>query len=189
MRRLERWLAAVGVAASLLVAPAADAAGDKAAAHDALRQMRKETLEELYREVPKARNQIRSAAGYGVFGTTGVHVLFVGGSGGQGVVRDNLSGRDTYMKVGAVAGGLGLGVEDARTVLIFTNRKVLKEFLEKGWTFGGETAAVAKVDGKGGQAGELESPQGITVYQLAKSGLMAKGSVQGTKYWKDDALN
>jgi lipid-binding SYLF domain-containing protein len=74
-------------------------------------------------------------------------------------------------------------------VLIFTNRKVLKEFLEKGWTFGGETAAVAKVEGKGGQAGELESPQGITVYQLAKSGLMAKGSVQGTKYWKDDALN
>jgi lipid-binding SYLF domain-containing protein len=189
MRRLERWLAAVGVAASLLVAPAADAAGDKAAAHDALRQMRKETLEELYREAPKARNQIRSAAGYGVFGTTGVHVLFVGGSGGQGVVRDNLSGRDTYMKVGAVAGGIGLGVEDTRTVLIFTNRKVLKEFLEKGWTFGGETAAVAKVDGKGGQAGELESPQGITVYQLAKSGLMAKGSVQGTKYWKDDALN
>jgi lipid-binding SYLF domain-containing protein len=160
-----------------------------AAARDALRQMRKDTLEALYREVPKARNQIRGAAGYGVFGTTDVHVLFVGGSGGQGVVRDNLSGRDTFMKTAAVAGGLGLGVEDTRTVLIFNNRKVLKQFLDNGWTFGGETAAVAKVDGKGGQTGELEAPQGITIYQLARSGLMAKGSVQGTKYWKDDALN
>ena len=101
-------------------------------------------------------------------------------------MRDNLNSRDTYMKMSAVAGGLGIGFEDTRTVLIFKKRAVLKEFLDKGWTFGGETAAAATVDGKGGATGELESPQGITIYQFTKTGLMAKGSVQGAKYWKDN---
>ncbi|MDS4027304.1 MAG: YSC84-related protein [Candidatus Contendobacter sp.] len=190
MRRVDRLLAVLGLACCCtLGTPAASAAEDKAAIRDALRQMREETLDQLYKEVPHARTQVRSAAGYGVFGAAGVHILFVGGSGGRGVVRDNLNGRDTYMRMSAVAGGLGIGFEDTRTVLIFKKRAVLKEFLDKGWTFGGETAATATVEGKGGATGELESPQGITIYQFTKTGLMAKGSVQGTKYWKDDPLN
>ena len=189
LRRPDRLLVHLLMAVGLLVAGTASAADDKASAREALRQMRKETLEQLYQQDPKARTQIRKAAGYGVFGVTGVQFFIVGGSGGQGIVRDNLSGRDTYMKMGAVSGGLGLGFQDTRTVLIFKNRDVLKQFLDKGWAFGGETAATAKVEGKGGTAGELETPEGITVYQLTKTGLMAKGTVQGTKYWKDEELN
>ncbi len=189
MRRAERFLRGSLILLCLLVLGPAGAADDKAAAREALRDLRKETLAQLYKASPKAKTQVRKSAGYGVFGSTGVHVLFLGGSGGVGVVRDNLTGRDTYMKMGGVSGGLGLGFEDVRTVLIFNNRTVLKEFLDKGWTFGGETAAVAKVDGQGAGTGEMESPAGISIYQLTKSGLMAKGSVQGTKYWKDEALN
>jgi lipid-binding SYLF domain-containing protein len=189
MRRVDQLLAVLGFACCMLGLPTASAAEDEAAVRDALRQMREETLDQLYKKVPYARTQVRSAAGYGVFGVAGVHILFVGGSGGRGVVRDNLNGRDTYMRMGTVAGGLGIGFEDTRTVLIFKKRAVLKEFLDKGWIFGGETAATATVEGKGSEAGELESPQGIVVYQFTKAGLMAKGGVQGTKYWKDDRLN
>lgn len=189
MKRPDRFLAALFAAACLLVAATAGAADDKATARNALRDMRKETLEQLYKESPNAKKQIRGAAGYAVFGVTGLHILLVGGSGGSGVVKDNLTGRDTYMKMGAVSGGLGVGFEDTRTVLIFKKREVLKEFLEKGWTFGGEAEATAKAEGKGGTVGELETPEGIVVYQLTKTGLMAKGAVKGTKYWKDDELN
>ncbi len=189
MRGVDRLLVVLSLAGCIFFTPVVGVAEDVAAVRDALRQMRNETLDQLYKEVPRARTQVRSAAGYGVFGAAGVHILFVGGSGGRGVVRDNLNGRDTYMKMSAVAGGLGIGFEDTRTVLIFKKRAVLKEFLDKGWTFGGETAAAATVEGKGGATGELESPQGITIYQFAKTGLMIKGSVQGTKYWKDDQLN
>lgn len=188
-RRPDWLLASLLVAVCLVGAGVAGAADDRTSARDALRQMRKETLDQLYRENPTARTQIRKAAGYGVFGVTGVQLFIVGGGGGRGIVRDNLTGRDTYMKMGAVSGGLGLGFQDTRTVLIFKSRDVLKQFLDKGWTFGGETAATAKVEGKGGTAGELETPEGIIVYQLAKTGLMAKGTVQGTKYWKDEELN
>lgn len=48
---------------------------------------------------------------------------------------------------------------------------------------------MAKTGGKGKSAGDLDAPLGITVYQLTKTGLMAQGTLQGTKYWKDDELN
>lgn len=165
------------------------AAEDKAAIQAELRKIRKDTLEELYRVEPKAKQRIRGAAGYGVFAVTGAHVLFLGGSGGYGVVRDNLTGRDSFMRMAAVSAGLGVGFKDARTVLIFTKREVLKQFVEQGWTFGGEAQAAAKIEGKGGDVAEREVVGGIGVYQLTQTGLMAKGTVQGTKYWKDDDLN
>lgn len=188
MPRLDSVLTLL-VAIGLLLVSTAVMADDKAATRDALRQMRKETLDQLYKENPQARSQIRSAAGYAVFEVAGVHILFLGGSGGRGIVKDNLTGRDTYMNMGAVAGGLGVGFQDTRTVLIFKNRKILKDFLEKGWTFGGDARITAQVDGKGGSVGELETPEGIIIYQLTQAGLSAKATVQGTKFWRDPDLN
>jgi lipid-binding SYLF domain-containing protein len=188
MRHPDQGLA-VTTAALLLLAAGTVVGGDETAARDALRELRRQTLDELYREDPTAKTLIRKAAGYGVFGVTGVQIVFVGGSGGRGVVRDNLTGRDTYMRMGAVSGGLGVGFKDTRTVLIFRRRDVLKQFLDKGWSFGAEAEATATVEGKGGMAGAPEMPDGITVYQLNVTGLMAKGTVQGTKFWKDDELN
>lgn len=177
------------VATWLLLAATATIADDLAETRDALRKMRQETLNQLYRDNPQARNQIRGAAGYGVFEVVGVHILFLGGSGGRGVVKDNLTGKDSYMNMGAVAGGLGVGFQDTRTVLIFKKRKVFKEFLEKGWTFGGDARATAQAEGQGGSVGEFETPEGITVYQLTKTGLNARATVQGTRYWNDPDLN
>jgi lipid-binding SYLF domain-containing protein len=173
----------------MLLSTAAGAADDKEKARDALREMRKETLNQLYQQYPKARDRIRGAAGYGVFTVGEVQILFAGGSGGGGIVKDNLNGRDTYMKMGAVSGGLGVGFQDSRLVLVFRKRDVLQEFLAKGWNFGGAAAASARVEGKGKSANELETPEGIVVYQLTKTGLISKVMVQGTKFWKDEDLN
>jgi lipid-binding SYLF domain-containing protein len=164
-------------------------ADDKEAARDELRAMRKDTLAQLYQESPAAKKEVRAAAGYGVFGVFGAQVLLLGGSGGRGIVRHNLTGRDTYMRVGSVSAGLGLGFQDQRTVLIFKHRDILKKFLDEGWVFSGEAAAVAKQNGQGDSANDMASLYGIKVYQLTKNGLIAQGTVQGTKYWKDDELN
>ncbi len=173
----------------LLVAAGAMAGDDRTATRKQLRNLRTETLNQLYKEIPETKTQIRKAAGYGVFEVAGAHIFFVGGGGGRGVVRDNLTGRDTFMKMASISGGLGIGVKDTRTVLIFENRQVLKKFLDKGWAFGGEAEATAKIEGKGGTAGEWETPDGIKVYQLNSTGLMARGTVVGTKFWQDDELN
>ena len=63
--------------ALLLAAFPAFAADDKAAAKDELRALRKETLEQLYKENPQAKKEIRAAAGYGVFGVTGAQILIL----------------------------------------------------------------------------------------------------------------
>ena len=171
------------------IAPAHAADPTPAEVRASLRQMRKDTLEELYKLAPSARKAIRGSAGYAVFSQTGMHLLLVGGAGGRGVVRDNLTGKDTFMKMAAGGVGLGLGVKDTRLVFIFKKRDALKTFVDKGWQFGGETAAVAKAGESGGAAGEVEAAPGIVVYQLAQDGLMAQAVVQGTRYWKDEELN
>lgn len=193
----ERLITILILALFLAVAPVAanaqGAAESKGMSKDetraALRDMRKETLDRLYKEEPKARVSIRGAAGYAVFESAGAHILFLGGSGGRGVIRDNLTGKDTFMRMGAVRAGLGVGFEDVRTVLVFKKRDTLQKFVDKGWTFGGETAAVAEAEGQGAGRREIETAEGIIVYQLTKTGAMARGTVAGTKYWKDDALN
>jgi lipid-binding SYLF domain-containing protein len=116
-------------------------------------------------------------------------VLLVGGAGGRGVVRDNLTGKDTFMKMASGGVGIGLGVKEIRLVLVFKKRDTLKRFVEEGWQFGGEATAVAKAGGSGGAAGEIEAAPGIALYQLAREGLIAQATVQGTRYWKDEELN
>lgn len=165
------------------------AADDKAAAQAEVRAMRKQALEQLYQKNPAAKKDIRASAGYGVFGVVGAQVLLLGGSGGRGIVRDNLTGRDTFMRVGSMSAGLGIGFKDERIILIFKHRDIFLKFLEEGWVFRGEATAVAKTDGQGKGTRDTADPLGIQVYQLTQNGLIAQGTVQGIKYWKDDELN
>ena len=168
--------------APALLPPPAAAAGEQAAtpaaqaaARAAVRQTRKETLAALYKQDPKARVAIRGAAGYAVFESAGSHVLFVGGSEGRGILRDNLTGKETFMRMGAVRAGLKDRFEDLRTVLVFKKRESLQRFLDQGWTFGSDR--------------DVEGTAGIIIYQLTPSGTITLGSVAGTKYWKDKELN
>jgi len=196
LQTIERLAAAVFLGFALtapLTAAAAEKDGaetaDKDTVRSELRQMRKDALEALYKEQPRAQVVIRGSAGYAVFSSAGAHIMFLGGSGGRGILRNNLTGKDTYMRMGAVRAGLGIGFEDVRTILVFKKRDTLKKFLEEGWTFSGETAAVAKAEGQGADRRDIEPVEGIVLYQLTKTGALARGTVAGTKYWQDDDLN
>jgi lipid-binding SYLF domain-containing protein len=179
-----------GLAALVVAGPGARAAEPTPAeTRAALREMRKEVLTELYQLEPAARRAVRGAAGYAVFSQAGAHILFFGGAGGRGIVHDNLTGKDTYMKMASGAVGLGLGFKDMRLVFVFRKRDTLKQFVERGWQFGGESAAVAKAGETGGASGEIEVAPGVTAYQIARGGLIAQGAVQGSRYWKDEELN
>jgi lipid-binding SYLF domain-containing protein len=105
------------------------------------------------------------------------------------VVDDNRYGRDTYMKMGEVGIGLGLGVKDFRAVFVFHDHWTMKRFLRSGWEFGGHADAAAKAGDKGAAVGGEVLIDGITVYQLTESGLALQATVKGTKYWKDDELS
>ena len=105
MRRNFLALIAAAAASALLagcMGPQGDTAAQKRAE---ARKMRSETLAKLYAVEPGARDQIAKAKGYAVFSNVGVNVIFLSAGNGWGIVRDNASGRDTYMKMASGAGG------------------------------------------------------------------------------------
>jgi len=152
--------------------------------------MMNETLADLYKKKPETRAMIRKAAGYGVFSNIGSYLFFLSTGGGYGVVDDKSAGKKTYMKMAHVGAGLGMGVKDFRVVFIFKNKRVLKDFIEKGWEFGGQADAAAKSAEKGAAVGgEIYIDQDIVIYQLTEAGVALQATIGGTKYWKDEALN
>lgn len=155
----------------------------------ALMNMKQEVLRDLYALRPDAKAQVAGASGYAVFSNANVNVILASFSGGQGVVKDNGSGANTYMNMGEVGIGFGLGVKDFRVVFVFHERDVMNRFVNSGWEFGAHADAAAKAGDKGAAVGGEILLDGITIYQLTESGLALQATLKGTKYWKDTELN
>ncbi|NCP66551.1 MAG: hypothetical protein GW763_17015 [Paraglaciecola sp.] len=155
----------------------------------AVLEMRAKVLSELYVLKPSVKAQLAEAAGYAVFDNTNVNVILASFGGGYGVVKDNQSGKQTYMKMAEVGLGLGAGVKDFRVVFVFHNKDVLTRFVEQGWAFGAQADAAAKASDKGGAAGGEVTVDNMTIYQITKNGLALQATVKGTKYWPNAELN
>ena len=146
------------------------------------------TLGELYAAKPEAKDKVANASGYGYFSNVNVNLLVLSTENGYGVVHDNKSGADTYMKMGGAGVGLGMGAKDTRVIMIFTDPAVMENFVTKGWTASAGADATAKSKDDGSAAGATVMP-GMEVYQFTKAGLALQATVQGTKFWPDDSLN
>ena len=152
--------------------------------------MKNETLGQLYKEKPETRAMVKKAAGYGVFSNIGSYLLFLSTGGGYGVIVDNSTGKKTYMKMAHVGAGLGFGIKDFRVVFLFKNKKVLNDFVQKGWKFGGQADAAVKSGEKGlATGGEMYIGGDIIIYQITEAGVALQATIGGTKYWKDKELN
>ena len=106
--------------------------------------MKNEVLTELYKLKPDVKAQISEAPGYAVFSNANVNLILASFGGGYGVVKNNSSGKYTYMKMGELGVGLGLGVKDFRAFFVFHTAETMNDFVEKGWVFGAQADAAAK---------------------------------------------
>ena len=159
-------------------------------AREQVREMAQDSLATLYEVAPGARRAIERAAGYAVFSTFGLKLFFAGGTTGKGVVVNNRTNRQTFMKMLQVQGGLGFGVNQNRLIFVFTNEPALRNFINQGWEFGGQANLSAMVSGQGGQfSGAAAVSPGVYLYQVTNTGLSATITVSGTKYFKDADLN
>jgi lipid-binding SYLF domain-containing protein len=152
--------------------------------------MKNGMLAELYEKKPETKAKIVNAAGYGTFSNININLFLASTGNGYGVVHNNDTGADTYMRMAMVGVGLGLGVKDFRAVIIFKNQNALNTFVDKGWEFGGHADAAAKSGDKGAAAnvaGDITS--GMEIYQFTESGIALQATIAGTKYWKDKELN
>lgn len=152
-------------------------------------EMKNKALTDLYKVRPDARSKIKQAPGYAVFSSANVNVIFAAFGGGYGVAKNNKTGQYTYMRMGEVGVGVGMGVKDVRLVFVFNSTKAMNDFVEKGWAFGAQADAAAKASDKGDAAGAEIAVNDMTIYQVTESGLALQATIKGTKYWKDETLN
>jgi len=152
--------------------------------------MAQDALATLYEVTPGTRRVIDRAAGYAVFSTFGVKLFFAGGTTGKGMVVNQRTHRQTFMKMVQVQGGLGFGVNQNRLIFVFANEQALRSFVDQGWEFGGQANLSAMAGGKGSMfSGAAAVSPGVYLYQLTDTGLSAAITVSGTKFFKDADLN
>jgi len=188
---MKRWMSVLMVMLMMLAAlpgvPAEE--GEKESKPDKKRAeidtRSKETLDELLSKNEKAKQLYDSAHGYAVFGNW-KFALGISGGGGSGVAVEKASGTRTYMNMGTVGVGFGIGGKKYHVIFLFQDAKTFDGFVEKGWQ--ADTSATAAAGTASAEAG-AGFVNGIAIYQITDSGLMAQADVAGTKYWKDDKLN
>jgi lipid-binding SYLF domain-containing protein len=153
-------------------------------------QKNEQILKALYATEPKAKDIIEKSVGYATFSNFGMKILIAGGGSGTGVVINKFNSKPIYMNMAEVQAGLGFGLKSFQNIFIFQNETALNDFVNSGWTFGGQVTAAAKYEKDGGayQDATVVAP-GVLMYQLTDSGLAAEITGKGTKYYKDSTLN
>ena len=149
-----------------------------------------DTLKALYQVQPKAKELIEKSAGYATFSNFGMKILIAGGGTGSGVVIQKDGVKPIYMNMAEVQAGLGFGIKSFQNIFVFQTKAALNDFVNSGWTFGGQVTAAAKYekDGDAYQDAVVVAP-GVLMYQLTDSGLAAEITGKGTKYYKNTDLD
>ena len=162
----------------------------KAQQQQAILKTNDEILEKLYQTAPGAKSLIEKSPGYAVFSNFGMKIFIAGGGSGKGAVYQANPKKIVYMDMVEVQAGLGMGITSFQMVYVFQTTAAMNDFINSGWTFGGQASAAAKYQDQGNsyQGAQLVAP-GILAYQLIDSGLAADITAKGTKYYKDKDLN
>jgi lipid-binding SYLF domain-containing protein len=192
MRNFSRIIQATLVAVLMALSLGARAQDESAViqSRHEIREASQDALATLYEFQPSARYAIEHAAGYGVFSTFGIKLLFAGGRQGRGMVVNNRTQRQTFMRMVGVQAGLGLGIARTRLIFVFETTSALNNFINQGWEFGASGSLAAVAGGEGGMFnGAVSVAPGVFAYQLTESGLAAQITATGTRFFKDDALN
>lgn len=149
-----------------------------------------ETLKQLYKVQPSAKDVIEKGIGYATFSNFGMKILIAGGGSGSGVVMSKKLPKPIYMNMAEIQAGLGVGIKSFQNIFVFQTEAAMNDFVNSGWTFGGQASVAAKYEKTGNayQGAAIVAPD-VLMYQLTDSGLAAEITGKGTKYYKDTTLN
>src|SRR5258708_33961224 len=103
-----------------------------------IRKQRDEMLAQLYKSNPEMKKVVKKSAAYATFSQVSVNLLLLATVNGYGVVAGNKTHKETFMNMGSLGGGIGAGVKDVRVIFVFHDPKLMKQFIEEGWQFGGQ---------------------------------------------------
>jgi lipid-binding SYLF domain-containing protein len=138
----------------------------------------KKAIGELEQADPGLTKLFGEAAGYAVFPTVGKGGLGVGAAHGTGVLYENgvPLGKTTLTQVTV---GMQIGGQAYTEVIFFQTEEALKDFKTGRFTLAAQVSAVAAAEGASANAKYVN---GVSVFTLAKGGVMAEASVGGQKF-------
>jgi lipid-binding SYLF domain-containing protein len=149
-----------------------------------LLSLEERTLADLVANRPDVQPEIDTAVGHAVLSIRLAKVPFIGAGDGLGVVTNATTGERTYLKVGRLDVGGGLGVREYRLVVLFSEQDALEKLaggkleLSAGVESGAKGTEVGT--GAGGIAGSRK--KGYALYQLADTGVSATATVRMISY-------
>lgn len=157
---------------------------------DGIRKMRNDVLKDLYEEKPGSKEEVEDSVAVAAFSSLGINLFLFSTARGGGILRETKTGKETFMRMFSLGGGLGLGVKDFRVVFVFHTQTAYDNFLSAGWDFAAQGDAAAKT-GDTGDTVEAAATivDGVSLYQFTKNGLALQATLQGTKYYEDKDLN
>ena len=138
----------------------------------------RQAIDELQRADPGLSRFFDDAAGYAVFATVGKGGLGIGGAHGTGVLYENgeATGKTTLTQLTV---GLQIGGQAYTEVIFFETKKALASFKRGEFAMAAQVSAVAAAAGASANAKYVH---GVSVFTLAKGGVMAEASVGGQKF-------
>ena len=154
--------------------------------------MRDATLKRLYKVKPAIREEIAKADGYAVFDSNQANIILLVAGSGSGVLVDNATGQNTFMKMKRLGTGPGVGFKKYKQVLVFKSRKLVDTFKTVGADVTASSDATFKLSehnaGKGVDGVVSLDPM-LSVYQITDKGVLLQANWGGMAYLPNDALN
>jgi lipid-binding SYLF domain-containing protein len=141
-------------------------------------------LSELYAKGGGSKELVSKARGVLVFPKVVSAGFVVGGSYGEGALREG--GTTTgYYSVGAGSVGLLAGAQSKAMYVLFMTQEALQKFkASKGWTAGADASVVVANVGADARIDTKTAQAPIIGYVLTNAGFMANLSLDGTKITK-----
>jgi lipid-binding SYLF domain-containing protein len=142
-------------------------------------------LDELLKKNPNAKALFNHCYGWAAFDNMKLGFFFSGG-GGKGVAVNKKTKKRTYMDMGSAGFGLAFGGKKYQVVFLFQTKAAFDNFVNNGWQAQGSASGTAGTAQGGAQTGFVN---GMAIYQVDSTGLMANVDLTGSKYFKDKDLN
>jgi lipid-binding SYLF domain-containing protein len=143
------------------------------------------TIDQLKEADPDLDAFFDSAYGYAVFPTVSKAGMGMGGAYGKGVVfqigliRAMAPSVIGYTSLTQVSIGLQMGAQTYSEIIFFKDKAALEDFKKGNYELGAQASAVAV---KKGASSNADYSEGVAIFTLTKTGLMAEASVGGQKF-------
>jgi hypothetical protein len=173
-------LLSIAVAVALLTSCATLSDDERQQKRAELDEMSDSTIASLLETRPEASELLEECSGYAVIKMRVTKIPIVGAGGGYGVVQDERSGARSYIRVSQFEVGGGLGAQQFKVIIFFSDATLLDRALAGAWHFDAAAEASAGDQVAEGQVKSTDD-DGYRAFKIGESGAVATATIRAAR--------